>query len=308
MTNTSHWRASATVDATPVLSFVDGTSRFQQSFNPAWVAPSASTRWTSGLLVRSQNCSAVAGGRCVACAGSGPRNASALSFSALLSDDNHTSSAPVFAKLSDVVFAPHDAADERGTEDPRLAYDDRTGMYYMFYTAWSASSWTRHGTVFEGPHKSAALLIRAAPPHYLFYGAGEIRVSRSSDLLRWQPGEPFLRGTAWGNANVEAGPPPLRLADGNYVFFFNSWKAAGSAYQPAWAVLDGDDPTRVLASAASPLWSPASLPWMAGAKPYTCNMPQVAFVEAAHAIGHDRFRLYFGGADAVVGSAVYMTG
>ena len=139
MTNTSHWRASATVDATPVLSFVDGTSRFQQSFNPAWVAPSASTRWTSGLLVRSQNCSAVAGGRCVACAGSGPRNASALSFSALLSDDNHTSSAPVFAKLSDVVFAPHDAADERGTEDPRLAYDDRTGMYYMFYTAWSVS-------------------------------------------------------------------------------------------------------------------------------------------------------------------------
>ena len=167
-----------------------------------------------------------------------------------------------------------------------------------------ASSWTRHGTVFEGPHKSAALLIRDAPPHYLFYGAGEIRVSRSSDMLRWQPGEPFLRGTAWGNPNVEAGPPPLRLADGNYVLFFNSWKAAGSAYQPAWAVLDGDDPTRVLASAASPLWSPASLPWMAGAKPYTCNMPQVAFVEAAHAIGHDRFRLYFGGADAVVGSAV----
>ena len=38
MTNTSHWRASATVDVTPVLSFVDGTSRFQQSFNPAWVS------------------------------------------------------------------------------------------------------------------------------------------------------------------------------------------------------------------------------------------------------------------------------
>ena len=177
-------------------------------------------------------------------------------------------------------------------------------MYYMFYTAWSvsgdirlslattpdptsaprcmcvllgaallpahcclirqASSWTRHGTVFEGPHKSAALLIRDAPPHYLFYGAGEIRVSRSSDMLRWQPGEPFLRGTAWGNPNVEAGPPPLRLADGNYVLFFNSWKAAGSAYQPAWAVLDGDDPTRVLASASpSPVGSKTAPRWRA---------------------------------------------
>ena len=47
-------------------------------------------------------------------------------------------------------------------------------------------------------------------------------------------------------------------------------------------------------------------PWMQGIAPYTCNVPQVAFLEAAHAIADkpNAFRVYFGGADAVVGTAV----
>ena len=48
-------------------------------------------------------------------------------------------------------------------------------------------------------------------------GAGEIFISNSSDLLKWELGEPFITHTSWGNPNVEAGPPPMRLADGNYV-------------------------------------------------------------------------------------------
>ena len=67
------------------------------------------------------------------------RCVSSLASSLRVAQTLCSSSAPVFANLSDVVFAPQDAADERGTEDPRLAYDDRTGMYYMFYTAWSVS-------------------------------------------------------------------------------------------------------------------------------------------------------------------------
>lgn len=41
-----------------------------------------------------------------------------------------------------------------------------------------------------------------------------------------------------------------------------------------------------------------------GKAPYTCNAPSVVFLEAAHPLGNDRFRVFFGGADAVVGSAV----
>lgn len=99
----------------------------------------------------------------------------------------------------------------------------------------------------------------------------------------------------------------MPLQDGNYVFFHNSWGGQGvppPGYQPAWAVLDGNDPSKILARAPQSLWTPTDQPWMAGTAPYTCNVPQVAFLEAAHPLGGDRFRVYFGGADAVVGSAI----
>mmetsp|Transcript_158791 Transcript_158791/g.280548 ORF Transcript_158791/g.280548 Transcript_158791/m.280548 type:complete len:89 (+) Transcript_158791:943-1209(+) len=44
---------------------------------------------------------------------------------------------------------------------------------------------------------------------------------------------------------------------------------------------------------------------MTGDLPYGCNAKNVAFVSAAHETETpDTFRLYFGGADAVVGTAV----
>ena len=67
--------------------------------------------------------------------------------------------------------------------------------------------------------------------------------------------KPATGKTLWGNPNVEAGPPPMRLADGNYVFFHNSWGGRGvppPGYQPAWVVLDGTDPTKILASEPPP--------------------------------------------------------
>ena len=70
-------------------------------------------------------------------------------------------------------------------------------------------------------------------------------------------------------------------------------------------MLDGTDPSKVLARAPVSLWKPDTLPWMAGTAPYTCNVPQVAFLEAAHPAGTaDQFRVYFGGADAVLGTAL----
>ena len=131
------YRASVTsLSDAPTLSYVDGSSAFQQVFNPAWVPPSRRHNNSStaadvhaGLLVRAQNCSAVPGGACVRCAGTGP-NASVIAFSRLLSDDASTSSPPRFAPVSaaDVVFGPSGDVDARGTEDPRLAYDARDGV------------------------------------------------------------------------------------------------------------------------------------------------------------------------------------
>ena len=44
---------------------------------------------------------------------------------------------------------------------------------------------------------------------------------------------------------------------------------------------------------------------MSGAHPSLCNVANVAFLEAAHPTEEkDTFRVYFGGADAVIGTAV----
>lgn len=77
-------------------------------------------------------------------------------------------------------------------------------------------------------------------------------------------------------------------------------------YQPVWAILDGSDPTKIIQQAPEPLWTPTDQPWMQGIAPYTCNVCQVSFLEAAHPVSDqaDTFRVYFGGADAVVGTAV----
>lgn len=74
----------------------------------------------------------------------------------------------------------------------------------------------------------------------------------------------------------------------------------------AGVILDGTDPTKILARAPAPLWSPNDYSWMAGnTQPGTqCNVPQVSFLEAAHETDEpDTFRVYYGGSDAVLGTA-----
>ena len=249
-----------------------------------------------------------------------------LAFTEQLPDGSF---APITA--DSVVFAPWDESDAWGTEDPRLQYNQHDSLYYLFYTAYGgggsvflslattpdptrAHSWRRRGPVFPSlpGSKSGALLLRAPPaPHLLLWGDGVVRAAASRDPAAWPDPGPVLLAPRPGRFDsllVESGPPPLRLSTGDYLFFYNSasdgWPSApGSGYHPAWAVLDGADPARVLRRAEAPLLGPAR-PWERGDAPYPCNAPAVVFLSAAAPLGGDRFRVFFGGADAVVGTAV----
>ena len=316
----------------PILSWRGGSSTFQQVFNPTWV------EHPRGLLLRAQNCTLTAG-VCPGCFGPGAK-ASVLLFSALTSESDNATVPPTFSPVdaSSIVFGPQGAADAFGTEDPRITRDAVTGVYYLFYSCHpgpgagaeeqlqcvattldpsNSSGWTRHGTVgLPANARSGALLLRESGPHYLFWG-NPIQVSSSHDPLRWpEPGPVLINGTAWGDRHCDPGPPPLRLSTGDYVFFFNSFPQWGwphvppPGYSVSWVILDGDDPTRIVAAARQPLWRADKAEWMEGTPPSLCNVPNVTFVEAAHALasasrpGVDAFRLYFGGADAVVGTAL----
>lgn len=52
---------------TPVISFLGNSTQWPQSFNPAFVEPSAGTGGKRGLLVRSQNCTGWSPGECIGC-------------------------------------------------------------------------------------------------------------------------------------------------------------------------------------------------------------------------------------------------
>lgn len=339
----AHYQVSVARDAEPVVSFRSNprNSFFEQAFNPSWIASSPGV--PAGLLVRTQNCSAPPG-QCVHCKGDG-LNASVMSFARLIGNDG-TGDRPVFAPIdnSSIVFGPHDDTDDLGTEDPRIVFDKMSGTYIMYYTCYNAGRstqprvalclatspqptradrWTRHGPVgLPAGSKSGALLLHphgsdeAKPEHLLYWGSGIIRLSRSRDLSSWPLGIPFITNTSWGNQRVEPGPPPMQLSSGDWILFHNSWNEAfpdPPGYQPAWAILSASDPSRIVQRATQPLWSPQEADWMRGVPPASCNVPNVAFVQAAHPITRstarrteavDSFRVYFGGADAVVGTAV----
>jgi predicted GH43/DUF377 family glycosyl hydrolase len=69
-----------------------------------------------------------------------------------------------------------------------------------------------------------------------------------------------------------------------------------------WVILDGRDPTKIIARSSDPLMGP-NFSWEKGQKPYLCNVPNVVFLEAAYSLGNDRFKVFFGGGDATIGSA-----
>jgi hypothetical protein len=237
----------------PVLSFLAGSSAYQQTFNPGWVVASAGTGGKAGLLIRSQNCTSQAGG-CVhcnfaPCALGGPCQ-DVITFAELLSNDNRTNAPPIFRRptVTSVVLAPNLSAnspDNRGVQDPRVAYDPRTGLYYVFYTCYNTGkagiatavlclavsrnptvpdAWLVRKVVYPASSKSGALLIREEGPHYLIWGAGEIHITSTHDLTNFSqtPSKSFIQKTAWGNTGVESGPPPMRLSTGDYIFFHNS--------------------------------------------------------------------------------------
>ena len=182
------------VDPRPVLSWMGGNSAFGQVFNPSWIEASPDGSVKPGLIVRTQNCTVdgagVPGGCGLpgapasaprtsgarhGCCGCNMRNASdslqkrsILTFSPLgAGGDGSTVRAPQFSPLTaeSVVFAPVDKPplndDFRGTEDPRVALDPKTGVYYMFYTCFHKGTY-RNPADPEGPAVSGGSLCLAS--------------------------------------------------------------------------------------------------------------------------------------------------
>jgi len=193
---------------------------------------------------------------------------------------------------------PGNKAEACGTQDPRIVFDARNGTYYMTYAAYAnplpkdpktnpygiwcgdawvglastktpedPASWQRHGYNCKDPvsgveacGKSAAILIREKGPHFMFWGIPTISVAVSDDLIHWKnyKSDWVTPDAAWDEMWIEAGSPPEKLDDGNYIMTYNIANGAlwwGIGY----LILDKDDPTKVLQRGSHLVWP--ELPW-----------------------------------------------
>ena len=60
---------------------------------------------------------------------------------------------------------------------------------------------------------------------------------------------------------VEAGPPPMLLSDGNYLFIYNSARQNASSpdhfeYNIGWLIINGSNPLHIIQRSDTPLLSP----------------------------------------------------
>ncbi|KAL0230499.1 hypothetical protein PCE1_004058 [Barthelona sp. PCE] len=201
--------------------------------------------------------------------------------------------------MDDVLLAPNTAGvDNGGVEDPRVVYWEKSGFYYMHYTAVKyrdddtlsphlavatsptglPGSWTKYGPLWEqndGDSKSGAVIINEKWPkknHSMIWGDYSLYWSTSDDMLHWENERttPWMevRNDHFDSALVEAGPAPMKLSDGNLLFLYNSAREVGQiSSKPGWKleynigflILDKDDPKKILHRSEEPILSPTEV-------------------------------------------------
>ena len=166
----------------------------------------------------------------------------------------------------------------------------------------------RHGIVRQPEDKNAALLPHRVDGRWLLlhrpktqYGGarGEILLSRSDDLVSWSTPEQVLQpreGAWWDSLRIGIGPPPLRTEHG-WLLLYHGVKetVAGEIYRVGLALLDLDEPARVLRRLPNWILAPLALYERAG------DVPNVVFpCGIVHDSGSDEVRLYYGAADSSI--------
>jgi predicted GH43/DUF377 family glycosyl hydrolase len=216
---------------------------------------------------------------------------------------------------------PEVESEQWGLEDPRVVWVDELERWVITCTAYGPAgpavylvttadftSVERHGIVRQAEDKNAALLpyridgrwILLHRPKTEFGGArGEILLSRSPDLLSWSAPEQVLQpraGAWWDSLRIGLGPPPLRTEHGWLVVYHGVKDTiSGEVYRVGLALLDLDEPTRVLRRL--PTWVLAPL------APYerTGDVPNVIFpCGLIHDTASGEIRLYYGAADSSI--------
>ena len=206
-----------------------------------------------------------------------------------------------------------------GFEDPRSVWVEELERFVVTCTAYGPGGPAVHlslttdfenfehlGMVMPPEDKNASLFPRRIKGSWVLLhrpvtvtgNTADVWLSRSTDLVSWRAPETVMQcriGAWWDAARIGVGPPPIETDDG-WLIIYHGVKAAvsGPIYRVGAALLDLENPTKVLQRTDHWLLSPDALYERVG------DVPNVVFPCGAIVMPSGEFRLYYGAADTSV--------
>lgn len=209
-----------------------------------------------------------------------------------------------------------------GLEDPRIVKLEDEGKYAIVYTSFSQSGplvslattedfkgFRRYGVIMPPDDKDASLfprkfngryvlIHRPSPTSYLL--GAHIWISYSPDLKHWGDSAillPARRGSWWDAYKVGLGPQPIETPEGWLIIYHGvKTTAAGSLYRLGLALLDLDDPSKIIKRCDE---------WVFGPNEYyerVGDVPDVTF-PCGVVLKGDELIMYYGAADTTMAIA-----
>jgi predicted GH43/DUF377 family glycosyl hydrolase len=211
---------------------------------------------------------------------------------------------------------PYGAVESYSIEDPRITpIGDRYYITYVGYSEYDPVTVLACTQDFRNIHRVGVITLPENKDVVLFpekingrYARlerpltqsshrGDIWLSFSPDLLHWGDPRPVMtpRPRKWDNAKIGAGAPPIKTARGWLLIYHGVRStAAGSLYRLGAAVLDLEQPWRVLGRASSAILSPLA------PEDFHGNVGNVVFTCGALVEPDQTLKVYYGAADQVM--------
>ncbi|MBV9852664.1 MAG: glycosidase [Armatimonadetes bacterium] len=179
--------------------------------------------------------------------------------------------------------------DTLGCEDPRMTYLPERGEYLITYvgnspfgagvclaTTKDFRNSERLGIIIPPYDKDAVLFPRQIGGRYLILhrptinGLENIWLMESDDLLHWgRPVCVMQKGeSGWDSGKIGSGPPPIETPEGWLLVFHGAEETPqGWVYKVGLALLDRDDPSKLIARTKMPVFGPDAPYEVGGVKP-----------------------------------------
>lgn len=202
----------------------------------------------------------------------------------------------------------------RGLEDPRVVKIEDT--FYMMYTGYRGladgdfkiclasssdlTSWKRHGVVLDESNKDGSLFPEKIGGRFVMFHrrSPDIWIAFSEDLETWTDHRRVmgpLADSPWESVKIGIAGPPMKTDQGWLLIYHGV--SEDHVYSLGIALLDPNDPSRVVARQREPLLEP-ELVWEKEG-----HVPNVVF-SCGQIEQEDRILVYYCGADTVIGAAV----